>query len=444
MPRSLLFTLVALLSSGCSSATPPASVNAQADTGAGASPDTGQPVSAPDAGGGGNSGGDATTPIGTDDASMNPDTSTGPLDAGGPFGADAPVSTDGGRTSLNPQVLALMTKVAKYEMAPQATAGCAWQVAAFYVGLMATYRSILSSSPTDAAAILANAKAWGMRANWDVCTASTNGPTFADNQCCTQTYIDLDLLDTSHMSAFMIQKPQAVFDSMIATPVAGRTLWWWCDALFMAPAAMAEMGVATGNNKYFTLLDTLYWDSKAFLFDPAKGLFWRDKNFLNTTTYWSRGNGWVIGGLARILDYLPTTDARYADYVTLLKTMAAALAPLQGADGLWRSNLLNPSAFPNPETSGTGFFVYAMAWGIAHGVLDRATYLPIVRKGWDGTGATCVANSPCGLVGALDAQGHLGWVQGVGLQPGPATQTSYQPYATGAFLLAGSEVAKLF
>jgi hypothetical protein len=42
----------------------------------------------------------------------------------------------------------------------------------------------------------------------------------------------------------------------------------------------------------------------------------------------------------------------------------------------------------------------------------------------------------------VDASGKLGYVQGVGAAPGAASATSSQPYAIGAFLLAGAEVAK--
>ena len=188
---------------------------------------------------------------------------------------------------------------------------------------------------------------------------------------------------------------------MIATPVAGQTLWNWADALFMAPPAIALMGTATGEAKYFTYLDTTYWEAAAQLFDTSTGLFWRDPPSASETSFWARGNGWVIAGTARILDQLPPSDPKYSAFVTQLKTMAAAIAPLQNqTDGLWRSNLLDPSQYPNPETSGSGFFVYAMAWGVARGVLDASTYLPVVRKGWDG------------LVSAVNAQGAVGWVQG--------------------------------
>jgi rhamnogalacturonyl hydrolase YesR len=171
------------------------------------------------------------------------------------------------------------------------------------------------------------------------------------------------------------------------------------------------------------------------MFSLADGLIYRDPPArgadAGSGVFWARGNGWVIAGAARVLQYLPKTDARRPEYVAMLETMAAALKKWQGADGLWRSDLTHPMAFPNPETSGTGFFTFAMAWGINNAILDRATYLPVVRAGWQG------------LVDNVDANGKLGYVQGVGAGPAAATPTSTVPYGVGAFLLAGSEVAKL-
>jgi unsaturated rhamnogalacturonyl hydrolase len=57
--------------------------------------------------------------------------------------------------------------------------------------------------------------------------------------------------------------------------------------------------------------------------------------------------------------------------------------------------------------------------------------LPNVTRGWQA------------LVGAVNAQGQLGWVQQVGLQPGPAAITDTNDYAAGALLLAGNEMLKL-
>jgi rhamnogalacturonyl hydrolase YesR len=229
----------------------------------------------------------------------------------------------------------------------------------------------------------------------------------------------------------MLGPAAASFDKMVATPVPGRTEWWWCDALFMAPTAMIRTAAALNRPEYVAQMHALYWDTKAYLFSPAQHLFFRDDSFFTANVFWARGNGWVVGGLARILDALPATDTRRPDYESLLREMTAKLLTLQGTDGFWRSNLLDPTAFPNPESSGTAFFTFGMAWGINHGVLDRATYLGPVTRAWQG------------LVSVVTPQGHLGYVQPVGAQPAAAVATGTNDYADGAFLLAGAEMIGL-
>ena len=71
------------------------------------------------------------------------------------------------------------------------------------------------------------------------------------------------------------------------------------------------------------------------------------------------------------------------------------------------------------------------AWGINHGVLDRATYLPVVKKGW------------AGLVSHVYADGRLGSIEPIGGGPDKyKPQTSYV-FGVGAFLMAGSELREL-
>jgi unsaturated rhamnogalacturonyl hydrolase len=359
--------------------------------------------------------------------SSNPDVLSDNRDSGpsapdgsrgdGPDAAQPPFDRDAVRS--------ILLRVAQYQLSLYTTtASNDWIDSAFFAGLMAAYRA------TQNASLLNAARTWSTQHAWDL-HQSTQGPRFGDNQTCTQTYLEIFLLDPVPSNVTMIQKAQAAFDAMIAAPQPGRVDWWWCDALFMAPPALARLGVATGQTKYFDFMNTMYWDSKAFLFAPAQGLFWRDSKYFNTMTFWSRGNGWVVAGIPRILDYLPAADARRADYVELLRTMLGALAPRQGSDGLWRSDLLNPNAFPNPETSGTGFFTYGTAWAIGQGIVARDVYLPIVQRAW------------AGLVRHVDTNGRLGYVQNVGERPAAAGQTETHPYGVGAFLLAGSEVLKL-
>ncbi|MEZ5149009.1 MAG: glycoside hydrolase family 88 protein [Bacteroidales bacterium] len=51
--------------------------------------------------------------------------------------------------------------------------------------------------------------------------------------------------------------------------------------------------------------------------------------------------------------------------------MAESLMQSQGEDGFWRSSLLDPDEYPDPESSGTAFFTYGLAWGINNGNLDK-------------------------------------------------------------------------
>lgn len=85
-----------------------------------------------------------------------------------------------------------------------------------------------------------------------------------------------------------------------------------------------------------------------------------------------------------------------------------------------------------PESSGTGFFVYGLAWGIEAGLLDRATFEPAVLRGWQA------------LERAVDADGRLGWVQQVSDRPEQVAQSDTQFYGVGALLLAGSAVLDLY
>ena len=124
-------------------------------------------------------------------------------------------------------------------------------------------------------------------------------------------------------------------------------------------------------------------------------------------------------------------DPRRDEYVALLRTMSTAVVAAQAADGLWRANLLKPEEFPNPETSGSGFFTYALAWGINNGLLDRATFLPVVGRAW------------LGLAALVRGDGHLGWVQPVAASPAATSADTTAPFGVGAFLLAATEVARI-
>jgi rhamnogalacturonyl hydrolase YesR/lysophospholipase L1-like esterase len=297
-----------------------------------------------------------------------------------------------------------------------------WINAAFYTGVMAAFRATGDRSYHDAA------DHWAIDAHWEPAPRLRH----ADDYCCAQTYLDLYLADGG-AEKFAAFRRNA--DALLADPKPGRVDWWWCDALFMGPPALARLSQATGDPRYRELMHRMYWDSVDFLLEPRQSLFYRDEHFLpgraapgDEDTFWSRGNGWVFAGLARIIDFVPAADPMRVRYVALFQRLAGRLLAAQGADGFWRTDLLVPGRFPNPESSGTAFFGYGFAWGVRHGLLNRDLYGPAAARAWRA------------LTRAVGDDGHLGYAQSVGYRPAAAGPDDVWPYASGAFLLFGSEI----
>ncbi|MES2442421.1 MAG: glycoside hydrolase family 88 protein [Pseudomonadota bacterium] len=244
---------------------------------------------------------------------------------------------------------------------------------------------------------------------------------------------------------------KASFEKMLAAPQTGTLLfaapqsgdpdctvrWCWCDALFMAPPTLYGLTRETGDPRYAAFAHSEYQAVTGVLFDKAEKLYFRDSRFFDQRgghgekLFWSRGNGWVFSGLARLIPELPRSDPRRAYYVDLFKTMAARLVTLQRPNGYWPPSLLADPARSADETSGTGFYVHGLAWGIKTGLLPRARYLPAVTRGW------------AALQRAIQPDGRLGWVQQVSDRPDVVAAQDTQFYGVGAFLLAGGAVYDL-
>lgn len=213
--------------------------------------------------------------------------------------------------------------------------------------------------------------------------------------------------------------------------------WNWCDALFMAPPVWTNLSKATRDNKYLEYMDKQYHMTYNLLWDQEEQLFFRDKSYLNSKEkngkklFWSRGNGWVFGGLALMIPDFPENWEGKQFYITLFKEMAETLIRTQRKDGTWSSGVLgDETAYPVKEVSGSAFFVFGLAWGINNGYLDAETYKPVMLKGWN-------ALSEC-----VTEDGMVGYIQPVGAAPGNSFPDYTEVYGTGAFLAAGAEVYK--
>jgi rhamnogalacturonyl hydrolase YesR len=257
----------------------------------------------------------------------------------------------------------------------------------------------------------------------------------ADDHAIAQIYLDLFQISKENR---MVAPFRTVVDRMMASsprwPKEYQPIdYWWCDALFMSPPALAKLAEATGEEKYLVFLDRLWREAHRLLYDQEERLFYRDLRHKGgeKKVFWSRGNAWVLAGLARLLDSMPESSSDRRFYLVVYREIAERIAGLQPPDGLWRTNLLESPAAAPGESSGTALFCFALAWGIHQGVLDRERFLPIVMAAWSA------------LRGNLDEDGRLGWVQRPGVGPSDVRPEDSEVYGTGALLLAGSEVLGL-
>lgn len=313
-----------------------------------------------------------------------------------------------------------------------------WTRGVYYEGLMELYRL----DPDTA--FLNYALRWGWSHNWELRKGVETR--HADEHCAGQTYIDLYRMQPDSLRR--IEDIKASIDRMVRSEKADD--WNWIDALQMAMPVFVRLGNVYSDTMYYRKM----WDLYAFakykhggngLYNPAEGLWWRDKDFVppykepnGANCYWSRGNGWVVAALARTLEGLPKNDPHYDEYVSDFRAMLKALLPLQRKDGFWNVSLMDPDHFGGKETSGTALFVYGMAWGINHGLIDAKTYRAPMIKAWN---AICKD--------ALHKDGFLGFVQGTGKEPKDGQPVSYDStpdftdYGLGCFLLAGAEMYRL-
>ena len=349
----------------------------------------------------------------------------------------APVAAQTPKSSSD-ATIAIMKKVADWQLDHWRKEGSRWPAydwvnAACYTGISALARVSGDSAYYHALYDI------GGKLGWET------GPhrTMADDYCIGQMYTGLY---ARYRDPRMIAHFRAQCDTIGSLPHTESLEWekdvylreWaWCDALFMGPPGLAELAAVTGDRKYLSTAVRLWWKTTDYLYSPADSLFFRDSRFFDKKeangqkVFWSRGNGWVLAGLVRMLATIPPDFEGRDRLVRLYQAMAARISALQQPDGGWRTSLLDPGHYPAKETSGTAFYCFALAWGVNHGLLKREAYLPVIRSAWEA------------LKAAVQPDGKLGFVQQIGDQPGASDANSTEAYGVGGFLLAGSEMVEI-
>ena len=258
---------------------------------------------------------------------------------------------------------------------------------------------------------------------------------FGDWQICFQTYIDIYQYQPDD---YKIARALEVMDYEVRQPQ--NDFWWWADALYMVMPVFTKLYTVTGDVKY---LDKLYENFKwadELMYDKQEQLYYRDAKYIwpkvktacnGGKSFWARGDGWVLAGLAKVLSDMPKDYKNRPFFEKRFRELAKGVARVQRPGGYWSRSMLCEEDAPGPETSGTAFFTYGMLWGLNNGLLDHASYDSIVNKSWYYLTHT-----------ALQPDGSVGYVQPIGEKPDPTKTVnarSQANFGTGAFLLAACE-----
>lgn len=335
------------------------------------------------------------------------------------------------------KILSIMERAADWQIANQNNSVLTdWTQGAYDAGVMALAGISGNSKYLDVM------KEMGEKNQWQLGKRMY----MADDQCIGQTYAELYLRFRENK---MIEPIRQRFDEVISNPPDAKSLdfnqpgnkkldlWSWCDALFMSPPAFVRLYAATGNKQYLEYAVKNWWRTTDYLYDKKEHLFFRDSRYFDKReangekVFWSRGNGWVMAGLVRMLQYMPTNYPERPRFEKLFRDMARRVVELQQPDSLWHASLLDPKDYPEKETSGSGLITYALAWGINQGILSKRQFEPAVLKAWTA------------IVNCIEPDGKLTHVQPIGFDPKKFDPNSNEAYGTGAFLLAGSEVYRM-
>lgn len=365
------------------------------------------------------------------------------------YGSDA---AEGEQEMLTQEaILHLITKLNdKFINNNLTTIGADWATSTFSAGLIEAYYLTGDENYYD------HLIRWANTFNWQMLNQNTNlsHNTNPDSYSCVATYIDLCNIDSAFDANFASAEAliEKIANNELGCDATGKpTQWWtWIDLFFMGMPVYTKMYLRTGDEKYLDKLWDFYnYEKNTLGLYAGDGMWYRDaitgdKNFSGAKyaaspngkkIIWSRGNGWVFGGLAKILQDLPDDNPHREEFETMFKDMAAMLVQTQGDDGFWRQNLADPEHVTAPETSGTLFFLYGIAWGINNNLLDYDAYYPTLLKGFNGVNAN-----------AIHPDGFIGRIQDVAVGPDIKTyfgSNTTRSYSVGVMTLMLCELYKL-
>jgi rhamnogalacturonyl hydrolase YesR len=157
-----------------------------------------------------------------------------------------------------------------------------------------------------------------------------------------------------------------------------RTIW--VDTLYYASGVLSAGYQLTGNKSYAEEAVRQARLHSKWLRDPQTGGWFHDVDpatGVRTPSFWARGNGWIVLGLADTLRLCPSDTPGWNDVLADYRSLVTCLLRLQHPCGMWRIVPENECA--HLETSGTAMILVGITQGIAAGWIDQPIKLSLMR-----------------------------------------------------------------
>jgi unsaturated rhamnogalacturonyl hydrolase len=212
----------------------------------------------------------------------------------------------------------------------------------------------------------------------------------------------------------------------------------WLDDLYMSVPALAQMGKATGDRKYYDDAVKQILQFAARMFVREKGLYihgWVQDMEVHPAFHWGRANGWALMAKTELLEVLPEHHPSRDLVLNLLRSHIRGLADCQSGQGLWHQLLDRNDSYL--ETSASAMFTYCIARAINRGWISRQAHLPMLHLGWKAVAAR------------VNAQGQVeGTCIGTGMEFDPMfyyyrPASVFAAHGYGSVLQAGAEMIQM-
>jgi rhamnogalacturonyl hydrolase YesR len=300
-----------------------------------------------------------------------------------------------------------------------------------------------------------------MRANYPTATFDTYPSSVSGSFSLRRVLFPQDLEDSGSMCAAMIKADRAGIANGELRPWIDNFANWvstrqfrlpdgtfarnqpmpnslWLDDLYVSVPCLAQMGVLTGDRRYFddAAKQILQFHSRMFVAENDLWMHgWVQEMDPHPVFHWARANGWALMATVELLSVLSADHPERTTLLNILEAHADGLRRVQAPSGLWHQLLDRPDSYE--ETSSSAMFVFAIARAINEGWLSPTTYGPTVLHGWDGV--TTKVNAVGQVEGTCVGTG-LGWDDTFYLNR-PTDVNAAHGY--GPIFLAGAEIIDL-